>query len=163
MCLSSGKFDFPVKMDRFVRDVELHDNYNNPISMKPECLTYFNEHPDENTNSAKVVLFPLASGTSEIVRNENQFEYELNLRFLLGLLTRQEAYVAFDANGNPVKVMHVKANCMLGLLSSKNGEYDFSTKTGACQTYYLLNAFGRSATHSGKKYTYIFWIPFRCD
>lgn len=68
-----------------------------------------------------------------------------------------------NANGNPVNVAHINESCMVGLLTSFKGEFDFSTQTGTLQTSCLLNALGRSVTHSGKKYTHVLWIPFRYE
>lgn len=160
-CMSGDEIDLPVNIDRFTRKIENDDCWADSIQLKPECVTYFKAHPEIKSDEAKATVFPFMKLKSEISRNGDRLEVDVKGGFLLQLWCGLEVAIAFDQEGQPEGVMHGKMSRGWGTLSSHRIEADFTTGTRAVRSGYLFNAFGKSKTHSGKKRTYYFWIPFK--
>jgi hypothetical protein len=166
-CVSSHKWgedddpDWAIEMDRFKRKIENKDSLDEKFILDKDCIDYFKAHPELDEDSMKITVFPIAYGKSKVVRGDERLECDFKVGFWLGLWCRGKGAVAFDEySGDPVGVAHIKLDRLLGLLYSAKGEIDFESETRAGRSRWLLGAFGKTKTHSGKKRSYYFWIPF---
>ena len=150
-----------LKVDRFIRKIENKEAKSECFILNQDCVTYFSAHPEVNEDTMKVNVFPIGYLKEEIARGEDRLEYDLKAGFWLGLWARANGTFAFDEDsGKPVGVGHLKLDRLLGALYSREGEVDFETETAAGRSRWLFGSFGNSFTHSGKKFSYYFWIPF---